>query len=384
MLKHFNPRKYLLLYIIALAIIASLAILSHVFLHYALKNNEGFSSLVNISGRQRMFSQRIVSLAFQYQQGNSSIKPALIRTINRFDTAHKFLVNNVERDQSNSENYKELNQLYNLGNRSLNQNINAFIAQAKQIAQTNHPQAIPFSLLNAIAKEANHPLLNQLDQAVKLFEKESDRRLHTVNVIQWLLLTILLIVLLVEALFLFRPVMIRLIHFTQELLNLVKHDDLTQLLNQTYFIERCQIEQQHSVMKKQPLSFILITIDQMKDINLMHGYRAGNKFLKAFSKLLLQSIQPTDIGGRINGKDFAIVLPNTSPQKAKEVAQHICEKAATHPIQLNKDTQITFTISVGVTALTHDFDSSLALATDAVREAKSSNQNSVMLFTKTD
>lgn len=331
-----------------------------------------------------MFSQRIVSLAFQYQQGNSSIKPALSHTINRFKTAHKHLKNNVDNDRSSSSNYKQLNQLYNLDNPSLNQNINTFIAHAKQIAQTKKPQTIPLSSLNAIAKDANHQLLNQLDQAVKLFEKESDRRLHTVNVIQWLLLTILLIVLLVEALFLFRPVMTRLIHFTQELLNLVKHDDLTQLLNQTYFIERCQIEQNHSVMKKQPLSFILITIDQIKDINHKYGYRAGNKFLKAFSKLLLKTVQPTDISGRINGKDFAIVLPNTTPKKAKEIAQSICEHAANHPIQLNKETQIIFTMSVGITALTHDFDSSLALATNAVHDAKKSSGNCIKLYTKTD
>ena len=87
-----SPRFLTRCYIAALAVIALLSIASHLVLSEALRANEGSAAIINESGRQRMLSQRIVSLSAALIAGDGSARRPLIDAKSDFQSAHARLV----------------------------------------------------------------------------------------------------------------------------------------------------------------------------------------------------------------------------------------------------------------------------------------------------
>ncbi len=93
-LKQENPlsaRHLTRYYVTALMIIASLTISSHFLLTYVLRHNQGTTAIINISGRERMLSQCIASLAAQYRLGDTTARSALVIATNDFATTEAAL-----------------------------------------------------------------------------------------------------------------------------------------------------------------------------------------------------------------------------------------------------------------------------------------------------
>ena len=67
------PRRLTLSYIIALGLVAILTLCGQVAVQLALRNLEGDSRIVNIAGRQRMLSQRIVRLILELENPDVSV-----------------------------------------------------------------------------------------------------------------------------------------------------------------------------------------------------------------------------------------------------------------------------------------------------------------------
>ena len=53
----------------ALILLTSL-LLSHLYIGYQVSRKEGVSSLINIAGRQRMLSQKMLTLSYRLKQNN--------------------------------------------------------------------------------------------------------------------------------------------------------------------------------------------------------------------------------------------------------------------------------------------------------------------------
>lgn len=384
MYRNINPKKYTWLYIVALSIIASLSILSHALLNHALKRNEGFAALINISGRQRMFSQRIISLSLQYERGDKSAQPKLNSALERFQAAYQYLLSDANQHKNDSQSYKLLHHLYHSGNYSLNYSFTTFIRDAQQVARARTSKSIPQNKLTDMIKLANNYLLSQLDEAVHIYQSESEYRLERLKIIQWAILFVVLFTLLMEAVFLFRPMIIRLIRFTEELLRLATHDGLTQLYNQSYFIERAHVEAARAKRSKQPLSLMIIDIDFFKKINDTYGHSAGDRVLRVFAEQLSHLVRPMDATGRVGGEEFAIILPDTPLHEATFIAERICHYIQTHPVPIDEENKVNITISIGVTEFVEDIDTTIKSADNALYRAKKAGRNCVKANTITD
>lgn len=110
-----------------------------------------------------------------------------------------------------------------------------------------------------------------------------------------------------------------------KLAQLASTDTLTKIPNRLRFISRLKKETEGVSKESTRLSLIYINLDSVQKINDIYGYAKGDKILFSFAQMLKEHTRDTDFLARIFGAEFAIVLPNTSKQAAKHIAQKIRE-----------------------------------------------------------
>ena len=76
-----------------------------------------------------------------------------------------------------------------------------------------------------------------------------------------------------------------------------------------------------------PFSAIAIDLDGLKRLNDDLGHDAGDILLRNFGRAIDQAIRGSDMGFRVGGDEFLILLPRTSEMSAKTVVDRLAEGA---------------------------------------------------------
>ena len=161
-----------------------------------------------------------------------------------------------------------------------------------------------------------------------------------------------------------RSIMARLVHFietttkeleesNQQLTHLAQIDRLTGLFNRGETEGNLRSLLKAGRTADNPLSVIMLDVDDFKIINDTYGHNVGDDTLKLIARILQDNTRSgTDIPGRWGGDEFFVVLPGTDGRRAAQIAQRICgliEQATVLP----DGTNITASIGV-VTANTEE------------------------------
>jgi nitrate/nitrite-specific signal transduction histidine kinase len=242
-LKPISARALTLGYIFALLVIAGLSFFSHAALEYSLRSNEGSAAIINKSGRQRMLSQRIASLAAQYRSGDASASGDLTRAINEFETAHNALAEAAQTEVNGGDQVAALKKLYFAPQGdSLDAHVRGFVADARRVASlpAGDPAADP-PLLRLFAA-ARTRLLTELNNVVTVEQQRTEHRLSRLEYLQWAIFVIVMLTLVVEAMVIFRPMIRRIVAYTADLLRLATTDVLTGADTRRSFMERCETQ----------------------------------------------------------------------------------------------------------------------------------------------
>jgi diguanylate cyclase (GGDEF)-like protein len=76
--------------------------------------------------------------------------------------------------------------------------------------------------------------------------------------------------------------------------------------------------------EKKPVSVIMMDVDHFKLFNDGYGHAKGDECLKRVGAALMTTVQrDTDLAARFGGEEFCVVLPNTSEDGARKVAEEI-------------------------------------------------------------
>lgn len=199
-------------YFLALLIVACLASSAYFFMHNLLGVNESNGTIINISGRQRMLSQRgaLFSLQLATAQGSERVKvrEKLLDVADLMETSHSGLISGNEEMGLPAHMSENMHSIYFEAPSQLDNQVKEYIQAIHALVKESDIGSISLHSQNlqTILNVAPNRLLKTLNEAVKQYELEGLAELQ--ETMQWetYVWLVTLIVLVLEGVFIFRPI----------------------------------------------------------------------------------------------------------------------------------------------------------------------------------
>jgi diguanylate cyclase len=153
-------------------------------------------------------------------------------------------------------------------------------------------------------------------------------------------------------------------------------DQLTQVPNRFEFDKVLAHALSVSQRYKKVFSILLLDIDYFKNINDTYGHLVGDEVLKSFSALLKQQIRDSDVVARWGGEEFTILLPNTTLDSARKMAESLRQRVEIH--SFGEEINITCSIGVAQYMQGDKEDSLLKRVDEHLYNAKNNGRNQVV------
>ena len=126
------------------------------------------------------------------------------------------------------------------------------------------------------------------------------------------------------------------------------HDRLTGVANRETLLTTLNSEIERSTRHHKWMSVAFIDIDRFKPINDTYGHNSGDAVLRQIAHLIGDNIRASDLFGRYGGEEFMLILPETTPEEATVLAEHLRGLVMEHPMEIPPQPPLRVTISVGV------------------------------------
>jgi len=159
-------------------------------------------------------------------------------------------------------------------------------------------------------------------------------------------------------------------------------DPKTGLYNARYFATALSDELGRAQRFERPMSLIMADLDLLRDINNSYGHLAGDAVLKGIAEVFRAQLRHYDVPARFGGEEFSILLPETPPDQAMEIAERIRRAVAERTFDVETSSEpIRATVSIGVAGYPKDGTDANELihqADLAVYRAKLQGRNRVL------
>ncbi|MBN2554335.1 MAG: diguanylate cyclase [Anaerolineales bacterium] len=133
-------------------------------------------------------------------------------------------------------------------------------------------------------------------------------------------------------------------------------DPLTGLHNRRHFFYLAGMKFSLAVERGNPLSAIMVDVDEFKQVNDAHGHAVGDAVLQHVAQELKDDLRDSDISARYGGDEFVLVLPMTPYEHAVQVAERLQIRLQKNPCVLNGSV-VLVSISLGVASLSPEIES---------------------------
>lgn len=126
------------------------------------------------------------------------------------------------------------------------------------------------------------------------------------------------------------------------------HDGLTGLANYREFMETLEREVKRADRSHHSFALMLLDLDGLKQINDRQGHLAGNRAIRRLADVMREHCRSTDLAARYGGDEFALVMIDSDPGMARQVAERIatCLK--------NEKEEPPLSVSIGVASYPSD------------------------------
>ena len=125
-------------------------------------------------------------------------------------------------------------------------------------------------------------------------------------------------------------------------------DDLTQLHNSRHFYAQLEKEIERSNRYEQPLTLLMLDLDNFKTFNDTYGHVEGDYVLSRLGQVMKRCLRDPDSAYRYGGEEFTIMLPMTTSEEGMVTAKRIhteLRKEAFSPV-LGQEVYVT--VSIGL------------------------------------
>ncbi len=410
-------RSMTIRYVIAITLIALFSIAAFLSMDSVIKGMDKNVYLVNVSGKQRLLSQYIALDAYRVYSATQTelddnelqvIKWRLKKNLAEMAEVNEMLSQGRLKDGRLIHISPEVYNIY-FGKGGLKFRVQQYLALVSLIIDLPEYKYKKIIILDI--ERFSEGLLNDLDKVVLQFQIEGEARLQKIKDTKLGLLVLTLLVLLLEVIFIFRPMVNRIVALSQmkavaledlerqvqlrtlhlekmnkKLNQLAHHDALTGLRNRLNL--EANIEQVLEASEKHGTEFavLMLDMDWFKQVNDQYGHDMGDFVLRELAQILIQSVREGDHVYRAGGEEFVVLLNRISYLDAKQKAESIRKKVAEHVFSGN-GVKLRKTLSGGL------YHSSLAkvsgvkelfkLADNALYTAKNAGRNQIVEVTST-
>ena len=144
----------------------------------------------------------------------------------------------------------------------------------------------------------------------------------------------------------------RVIRLNERLAEQAAIDVTTALFNRRHFNRQLHVTLRDAVRRREVTALLLIDIDHFKLFNDRYGHLAGDDCLHQVAQAITDAVRrPRDIAARYGGEEFAVILPATSAEGARHLAERVQRSVRTLALDhAASPTASIVTVSIGVAA----------------------------------
>lgn len=156
-------------------------------------------------------------------------------------------------------------------------------------------------------------------------------------------------------------------------------DALTGVLNRHHFLLLAEREWARCRRYEADGAVLLVDADHFRRINDRHGRPGGDALLREIVRVAAGSLRHADVLARFDGEALVVLLPQTDPLGALDVAERVREHVAALRMDWQGSSMFT-TVSIGVASMGAghtSLDALLADADQALGAAKAAGRNCV-------
>ena len=158
-------------------------------------------------------------------------------------------------------------------------------------------------------------------------------------------------------------------------------DSLTGLPNRRQILGLAEIEFERARRFKDPLTMLIMDLDDLKQINDVYGHLVGDQALRTVAERSRQQLREVDSMGRFGGDEFVVLLVGTDLKGGCVVAERIRQSITEAPISIPGGS-LRLTTSLGIAALRDqcsDVTDLFNQADSALIKAKRTGKNQVIV-----
>ena len=393
------PKRPVGRYVVGLAVIAIAAVFSTVLASAALNRQEKDAGVLEVVTEQVLLSERIESAAMDAASEVRGARSAALTRLNdaldALETNHgglRFGSSTLDLPTDHSQAYAD--EIVE----SVQPHFESIITLgAELLASGGDPNRLRIGVATELTASSRQ-FREAMNELASLIGEEADARVNQLRLTQLIVLALMLLLILFEAVFLFRPAVrdvrreweqLAAEHQTarardqQKLSYLARYDPLTGLINRFLFGDRLESAIARARRDKTLVALMFLDLDDFKAVNDHYGHATGDALLKQVAKRIVSSVRETDTVARIGGDEFTVILETgTRLEDAGQVAAKILDAVAEPYMVGNRELRVT--TSIGVAMYPLDGDSSQALLRDAdiaMYSAKAAGTNNYQYFT---